>query len=273
MALNGQNNEIAVILMTACVCPNGTAYTALQDSAIRKSQYLEAIDYYLQNTAFKIVFCENSGVDLWDEILSEKKHARLEYITFNGNDYNKEFGKGYGESKIIQYAILNSQFLKNTSYIIKITGRVKVLNINDISASLPTHLPKKIIKIDFSSDQGRISSVCFLASKNWLYGVMEKYGERIRDDGEINFEGALYIGIVESPHLVILRYNPLIVGVSAGSNMPYRNHNEIEHKRNHYHILCSIYKARKDWWHLFLFLVVLSYYSILSAIVLRIKKI
>lgn len=273
MVLNGQNNEIAVILMTACVCPNGTAYTVLQDSSIRKSQYLEAIDYYLQNTDFKIVFCENSGVDLWDEISSEKKHARLEYITFNGNDYNKEFGKGYGESKIILHAILNSRFLKSASYIIKITGRVKVLNINDISTSLPAnHFEKKIIKIDFSSEQGRISSVCFLASKNWLRGVMEKYGEKIRDDGAINFEGALYLGIVESPHLVILRYNPQLDGISAGVNMPYRNHKEIVHKRNHYHILCSIYKARNDWWHLSLSCIVLSYYSILSA-VSRIKNI
>lgn len=251
-----------VVLLTACVAPNGMAYTALQDPQIRKNQYLDAIDFYLRETRFNIVFCENSGVDLWDEISSDQKEKRLEYITFNGNNYNKQYGKGYGEAIIIRHALQNSNFIRSANYIIKITGRIKVLNINDIIVSIP-QLPteRPVAKMDFSSDVGRISSVCFLASKSWLLQVMEKYSDSIRDDGNINFEGALFKGIVDCSDLKIMRFNPILEGVSAGFNIPYRNRGELIHKNCHYHILCSIYKVRKDFWNLFLSFIPFCYYE------------
>lgn len=252
-----------VILMTACVRPDGMIYTALQDPQIRAKQYLDSIEFYLRETDYDIIFCENSGINLLDEISCPQKETRLEYLTFYGNDYNKEYGKGYGEAKIIQYAIQHSQFLKKSSFIIKITGRIKVLNINDIDRILHgMTMDEDIIGVDFSSDMGRISSVCFLSSKIWLEQVMTKYGELIRDDGALNFEGALYKAIVESPKLKIFRFNPRLDGVSAGFNIPYRNRSEIVHKCCHYHILCSIYKARKDIWNLSWNLTVLAYYSV-----------
>ena len=256
-----------VVLLTACVTPSGMAYTALQDPQIRKNQYLDAIDFYLRKTDFNIVFCENSGVDLWGEISSEQKEKRLEYITFNGNNYDKRYGKGYGEAIIIRHALHYSNFIRNADYIIKITGRIKVLNVNDIIASIPQSPAKRpIVKMDFSSNVGRISSVCFLASKNWILQVMEKYGDSIRDDGDINFEGALFKGIVDCPDLKIMRFNPTLEGVSAGFNVPYRNRSELVHKSCHYHILCSIYKVRKDFRNLFLSFIPFCYYEWLCGV-------
>lgn len=259
MSVTGTNR--AVILMTACVCPNGTAYTALQDPQIRKKQYLDAIDFYLRETDLDIVFCENSGTDLWAEISSPEKEKRLEFLTFCGNDYDKSFGKGYGEARIIRYAIENSLFLKTADFIIKITGRVKVLNLNELTLALPQN-DKNILKIDFSSDVGRISSVCFLATKSWLLRMIEKYGEEIRDDGEINFEGALFKSIVDDQSLRIIRFNPLLEGISAGFNVPYRNRTTLEHKCCHYRTLCSIYKERKALCHFALSLVIWGWFSI-----------
>ena len=119
--------------MTATVVPNGTKYTYLQDPETRKSQYLEAIDFYLRETAYDIVFCENTGANLFDEIESQEKYGRLEYLTFYGNDYDKSLGKGYGEARIIEYAIRNSQRLKSADFVIKITGRVKILNLYELA--------------------------------------------------------------------------------------------------------------------------------------------
>lgn len=264
MTMSSIYDKQFVILMTACVRPDGMIYTSLQDPWIRASQYVEAIDFYLRETDYNIVFCENSGVDLWNEISASQKETRLEYLTFNGNNYDKKYGKGYGEAKIIQHAFQHSIFLKEASYVIKITGRVKVLNIDELAKGFSkAQLSKDIIGVDFSSDMGRISSVCFWTSKSWIQQAMEKYAEVIRDDGVLNFEGALYKAIVESPNLKILRVNLKLKGVSAGFNVPYRNHNDNDHKCDHYHILCSIYKARKDLWNLFLSLIPFGYYEFL----------
>ena len=81
-----------VILLTACINPNGMANTALQDAEVRKTQYLDAIDFYLKATKCNIVLCENTGTDLFDEVSSPEKYTRLESLVFCGNDYNKSRG-------------------------------------------------------------------------------------------------------------------------------------------------------------------------------------
>lgn len=58
-----------VLMLTGCVAPNiKNDVLAITDINIRKQQYLNAIKWYSENTPFKIVFCENSGYDLSDEI-------------------------------------------------------------------------------------------------------------------------------------------------------------------------------------------------------------
>lgn len=81
--LTNMNNH-AVLLLTATINPNGMTFTALQDVEIRKRQYLDAIDYYLTKTPYKIVFCENSGVNIFEEIKSPDKYQRLEYLILGG---------------------------------------------------------------------------------------------------------------------------------------------------------------------------------------------
>ena len=124
--------KTTVILLTSCVNPNGMSKTALQDVGMRKQQYIEALRFYLQNTDLSIVFVENSGADFRDEFESFIDKGRLEYITFWGNDYDKKFGKGYGEAIIIRYALDNSEILKKADIVIKITGRLKIDNIGKI---------------------------------------------------------------------------------------------------------------------------------------------
>lgn len=122
-----------VILLTACINPNGMAFTALQDCEERKRQYKDALSFYLRKTRAKIVFVDNSGYDIgeligeYNNYISEK---RLEMFSFFGNDYDKNLGKGYGEALIIEYALNQSLLLKNADIIIKITGRLICSNIN-----------------------------------------------------------------------------------------------------------------------------------------------
>lgn len=122
-----------ILLLTACVNPGGMAYTALQDPEMRKEQYVNALRYYLNNTRLKIVVCENTGSDFSGEFASETSNGRLEYLTFNGNGYDRTLGKGYGEALIIQHALMHSQFIcRSEGYVIKVTGRIIVDNIGEI---------------------------------------------------------------------------------------------------------------------------------------------
>lgn len=53
-----------ILLLTACINPDGMPFTCLADVGVRKKQYIEALNFYLKNTTRKIVFVENSGTDM-----------------------------------------------------------------------------------------------------------------------------------------------------------------------------------------------------------------
>ena len=238
-----QQQSNVAILMTACINPNGMEQTTLQDPKIRKAQYLEAIDYYLNETKYDIVFCENTGKDIYDEIRSPEKHIRLEYLTFCGNDYDKRKGKSYGEAVIIQYAIHNSKKLQNCEYIIKITGRVKILNLNSLAVKLSKRRPfGQMVALEFSNKDWA-KSVCFFSPKEWLLMTVRKYGVLLSDTG-CNFEKMISDSISETKGMKICQFHPIIDGICAWSNTPYKNYNMSQRKLNHFDALSQIYKSR-----------------------------
>jgi hypothetical protein len=127
--MKSKSNE-PVLLLTGCINPNGMNFTSIQSAEIRLQHYLGAINFYLQQTSLKILFVENSGYDISNHLLPFIDQGRLEILTFDGNDYDKSLGKGYGEMLIIAHALEHSTFVKNATFVFKITGRHKILNIN-----------------------------------------------------------------------------------------------------------------------------------------------
>ena len=53
------NDNNIVILLTATIKPNTNAILTIKDSKLRLNQYLEALNFYIENTKFRIVFVEN----------------------------------------------------------------------------------------------------------------------------------------------------------------------------------------------------------------------
>lgn len=154
-----KNKKIAIIL-TACVNPNGMSQTVLQDSTIRKSQYLTAIRWYLLNTTIPIVVVENTGYDFSYDFKDFSDSARIEFLSFKGNDYDKSKGKGFGEGLILKYAFDNSRLLSNCDAFIKITGRFIVSNVNRIIRNSLVSTKNWIIS-DVTSSHSVIYSIKF----------------------------------------------------------------------------------------------------------------
>ena len=124
-----------ILLLTACVNPNGMSYTALVDVDVRKKQYEDALRWYLEETKLRVVFVENTGYDMSDEFIDYIHNGRLEMLTFLGNDYDRSLGKGYGEALILDSGFQNSRFFLESGpdvLIVKVTERLFCRNINDI---------------------------------------------------------------------------------------------------------------------------------------------
>lgn len=185
-----------VILLTACVNPNGMAFTKIQDYQIRLDQYKKALKWYLDNTYEKIVFVENTMCDFSNEFSEYINSGRLEYITFNGNCYDRALGKGYGEAIIIKTALNKSKFLSLSDNLIKITGRLIIWNIYNIIVAVKS---TNILYANSSIVNGHAlcHSTVFIAPKAFLKDYFIKGINFLNDSKGYYFEHLLYDSMIK----------------------------------------------------------------------------
>ena len=136
-----------ILLLTATITPkSGVPNLQRIDPRQRLRDYEKAFSFYLlllNQYCDAIIFAENSNSD----VSSLKKLAidkglsdQVEFLVFDGLDYPSHYDRGYGEFKLVDYAMANSQVLieqDKRSVIWKITGRYIVKNIHQIISCQP----------------------------------------------------------------------------------------------------------------------------------------
>jgi len=126
-----------ILLMSACVAPPKQNNLFLSDVDERLFDYRKALAFYLSSKEItSIVFCDNSNCEIdycAEEELAKKNNKNLEILKFS-SDSNKTaiYGKGYGESVLLDYVFDNSILLVKEKYFYKVTGRLIVENIDRI---------------------------------------------------------------------------------------------------------------------------------------------
>lgn len=214
-----------IILLTGCIEPKGMLQTALNDKEVRKEQYINALNFYLQKTKHSIVFVDNSNSDISYLFKTDMQSGRLEYLSFNGNT-RKDRGKGYGECEIIQYALDHSKTIMSSKdkRIVKITGRLIVKNINIIISLHSILFNHNTVFFSINSDLSFPDSRLIIAPTDF-YSLFLNSKEDIDDSKGYYFEHALidtckkYHHITYSPFYVM----PQIEGMSGSTGVIYKN--------------------------------------------------
>ena len=175
--------------------------------------------YYLHNTSYRIVFCNNSGEDISYKI--HDAHKRIEFLTYKGNDFDRSLGKGYGEFRIMQFAFENSQFIKAASYIIKVTGKLKVLNIKEnlrLVFGLFGYRDSFLVVKRFPPPVSGSDSRCFVVNPFFLHLFLYGGGEKnLNDEKGYYFEHLLFKSVEESRKLFFLLDFPLPLQIDGYS--------------------------------------------------------
>lgn len=134
--------------MTATIQPPaGARALKVRDPAVRLAEYEAALSFYcglLGREIDQIVFAENSQADLASlRDARPASHAeKIEFLSFDGLDYPPQYGRGYGEFKLIDYAMAHSQILSTASpdeAVWKVTGRYIVRNLSQMVRTAPAH--------------------------------------------------------------------------------------------------------------------------------------
>jgi hypothetical protein len=138
--------EANILLMTATITPPpGARALARTDPVARLRDYISALRFYLSLGAplERIVFCENSGSDIEPlRSLARQLGAddRVEFLVFNGLDFPPEYGRAYGELRLVRHAMGHSRLIREAgemAVIWKVTGRYIVRNLQRIVATRP----------------------------------------------------------------------------------------------------------------------------------------
>lgn len=135
--INCHSNEVA-LLITGCIKPYvNQEWLVLKDPEERLRQYVESIRFYIENSDFEyITFCENSNFETSEKdtltLLASSTGKHFEWLAFEGDLACLRYGKGGGEDEIVDYAFANSKWIEHTRTFVKVTGRLKVMNVNQI---------------------------------------------------------------------------------------------------------------------------------------------
>jgi hypothetical protein len=128
------------LVLTASIDIKGMpkAYPTVAEQ--RQEDYYNSVKYYVNNQPRiqKIIFIENSGwpLDRVKEAVTDNPHdKKIEFISLNCNDFPREFGKGYGESLLIEKGLFQSNLINTVTHFAKITGRIYLKNMTQILES------------------------------------------------------------------------------------------------------------------------------------------
>ena len=131
-------NNIGILLTCTVNINNNIRQLVLRNSETRKNIYIKSIRQWLEKTNFPIVVVDNSNYN-FPELNIEKElyKGRFEIISFDGTTKKhcekiiEKDSKGIYELFSIIYAYENSFLLRNLDYIIKVTGRYFIPNLED----------------------------------------------------------------------------------------------------------------------------------------------
>jgi hypothetical protein len=144
------------ILLTSTVNVNKNKECIYQiDREERIQNYLKSIQHWLQYTKINIVLVENSGYDFPElKKIKDQYNYKFEYITYDETKYKNTYenkSKGISELFAINYAYKNSIHLNKSLFIIKITARYFIPELESYLHSL--YLPEYECLVQHDTDR------------------------------------------------------------------------------------------------------------------------
>ena len=141
-----ERKQKRVLVITSCIEPNENVLAVkIKDPEIRKVECLETLNWAITNTIVdEIILVDTNQFDFFNKgksflELKEQSNIPVKLLSFRANQEEVVHrGKGYGEGEAIKYALQESKgYDVYNTMLIKITGGLEILNINEIMENAP----------------------------------------------------------------------------------------------------------------------------------------
>lgn len=233
-------NGHTCLILTATVDVRSIPQLARSDIRTRLGDYSWALRQWLEcDEVENVVFVENSGYDLgvFQEI-AKNSSKRMEFLSFDCQDFPRNLGKGYGEALNLEYVINNSEIVaENRHVLIRANGRQYVENIASFIGAL--HQGTEML-CDLTQSLTWADESILGGTIDFFKSYVCPYGRQVDDSRGFYFEHALARavhrgiadGLIWSPYPEL----PLVRGFSGTSNrsrdegLLIRKKRELQHK-------------------------------------------
>ncbi len=221
------HNPKICILLTATIDPKGIVFMKRSDPEVRENDYINSIKEWMEKTNYSILFCENSGYDIdkIEKMMAEHTNRKTECLTFDGQSFPRELGKGYGELVTIKYAIQHSKLIRASDYTVKINGRYFIKNIEKITGVLSNDSDVYVMA-DLKRNLTWADSRVFAFKPSFVLDYLSNFQDLLNDSKSFYLEHALaratLRAIGDGYKCLPLSSKPIIVGYSGTSDAPYK---------------------------------------------------
>jgi hypothetical protein len=213
------------IILTSTIDVKGVANMQRADPLLRLADHERALRRWLDDPHVRnIVLVENSGYDLGSlRALAEGHPAGkdVEFLSFDGQDFPRSRGKGYGETLALQHVVQHSRQLRRTGRFLKVNGRYYVPNVADVVAGMDEQAQ---VFCNLNRGMTFSDSRVFGGSREFLERFVVE-GLRIDDETNVWFEHALaraaLVAIADGLPWNFITRLPRIDGISGTINGAY----------------------------------------------------
>jgi len=182
------------ILLTATVNPMGMPFVHRSDPKIREDDYISSFKKWVK-MPFPLVFCENSCHDITK--LEKCANDKTEILQDEGQDFPKHLGKGFGEMQIIEYAVQNSRLISECDWVVKVTGRYFIKNIERIVTGLLGDADTYVMA-NLQRELRWGDSYIFAFKPSFVLTYLLRYKDDLNDSERFYFEHALSRAILRA---------------------------------------------------------------------------
>ena len=217
-----------MVLILLCTFDDGNIINSSRsDIQLRINDYYHAIKKWLEtNSISKCIIIENSGYNsekmnsLFLNYSSNNTSKTLEFLQFNGQNFDRNLGKGFGVYRSLLYLIENSELFSINSKFAIVTGRYYLTNFEKI-----VMFSNAEIISDFQKKLTYAFNPLLLCSKLFITDYLIKELPNSNDSYGIHYEHclakAVHKAIADGVTWDLPKQVPLIEGISGTTNMPY----------------------------------------------------
>lgn len=123
------------LLLTGTLAPENVPNLVRSEITLRENDYVNSLQKWL-SLGVPVVFVENSAYPSERINVLFANRADCEYLTFKSTV--SFLGKSHGEAEIVTYAFAHSNLIKNSEVVVKVTGRLFVINALPILRAFDT---------------------------------------------------------------------------------------------------------------------------------------